>query len=1087
MQIRRSALVLVLSTVAGVIGAVPIAAPAGATTSVSLTKDIAVAAPPSGNFAGAGSGDGWDVSFYGDRIFNVFHHGSQYIVDCHLQTDGSHCDTVATISPWPKTVSSTDPSSDFTTPAHASGWMDIATGRFYGWTSRVSDGTGGVICVDVTSSAANPFCGFTPLTDPGANPEGYTTTFGGRAVIGDQLLTFDPDIARVLCFSTTTDAPCVGQPFTVDSGAIIPLLDGSSSDLGTLASGGKLFIHAEDDAYSGGVITCFDPQSGTTCTGTWPQSVSVGSANLGAPFPFLSTTGTATGVCLPDGVTDPCWDLSGAAITTPAALIAAIGTTDMWNEGTSLGTRVFVPTGEFQPGYSDGVYCYDFATESACANFPIQTDGDTYLYSVTPDPTRFGCMWINSDSSGVYSQIRTFDAFDGSSGCAGHVHVTSDVVIPDSGCTALGWSQLAVLDPPPTDYTSATVTLTGSDGTPVPGGSNMAVDGQGLVDLSGLAIPDSVLFTVSFTDPTFSGSGVIIRFTWSSTNSDTCVANATRVPASPTITSVTPDSSNGSLNVVFTPPTDPGTSPITNYKYSTDGGVTWRDRTDGGGATGPIVITRSSSDGTSLVDGVSYDVVIRAVNAVGTGLASNTVTTVAVVPELLHAPPSVAGTASTVVPVSPVYIAGFSADVTVDISTTIGSLDVVDNAGLTSSPCSSCSGPSISFGGPQDAVNVALATLTATAPANATNGTITVNVTKSGDLSPSQTALIDFTVTLPRLTTPFAPTPVATSASSVTVLYAPVANASSYTVRVYLSDGTTLVGVPHPNFVSGDAIAGLDPSTTYKFSVTAIGDGVTFDDSLESPKAPATTLDVTAGPCGVPRPSQEILNGTGAVYASNNAGSLSIVPVFDAPHATLKKPIIDAVATASGHGSWSLASDGGVFTAGDAPFGGSLAATRLNSPVTAIVGTPCGQGYDILATDGGVFTFGDAHFYGSMGSVKLNQPMAGIAITCSGLGYYTVAQDGGVFTFGDAQFHGSMANLKLVSPIFAIIPNCTNTGYWMVARDGGVFTSGDLAFYGSLGGQPLSSPIVGLIPTPTFHGYWLIAANGNTYPFGDAH
>jgi hypothetical protein len=1073
----------------GVLTALPASTPPAGASTVSLIKDVTVSAPPSGSFAGAASGDGWDVMFYRDRIFNLFHHGQYFVLDCHLQTDGSHCDTVGSVSPWPKTVSSPDPVSDFTSPAHASGWIDQSTGHLYGWTSRTSDGTGGVVCADLTSSSDNPYCGFIPMTDAGVHDETDTTAIGGRAVIGTEMLTYDPKLASVLCFSTATDAPCANQPFAIDLGGISPATNGWSNN-STIAAGGKLYIHAEDDQTTGGVITCYDPTTHTTCAGSWPSLVSdsaPGGGAVGAPFPFLSSTGTVTGVCLPYVGVVPCWDTTGAAITTPSALISALGHTDMWNEGTTLGTRVFVPTGESTEANGDGVYCYDFAAGAGCPNFPIELSNSTYLYTVTPDPVRTGCMWINADSSNGVSQIRTFDGFDGTSGCSDRVHVTSGVVIPDSDCNALGWTSVQVLDPARSDYTDATLSLTDTAGNAVPGGTNLAVDGSGSFDVSGLTIPDSVLFTATFTGPTFSTTGVIFRFTWDSTNASNCQNNATRVPDAPTITTVTPDSSTGGLHVAFTPPGDHGTSPITDYAYSTDNGATWRLRTDGGGAGGPIAITQASSDGTALVDGTSYDVMIRAVNDGGTGLASNNVSATAIVPELLNAPASVNASTGTPAPLTVTSIAGFTTDVTVDITTTNGTVAVVGNGGLTSSPCSSCSGSSISFGGPQDAVNVALATLTATATSPG-GGTVTVAVTKNGDSSPTLTADIALTVTAPRLTTPAAPSAHATSTSSITVTFAPIANATSYTVRAYRSDGTTLVGSPHTTFTSGGSVGGLDPSTTYKFTVTAIGDGSAHGDSLEGPKAAATTFDVPVVPakCGTSRPSQGLPLGRGNVYAVDGSGRLATVAGFDPSHASLTHPIIGATATASARGSWSLTSDGGIFTAGNARFAGSLARHALKAPVTGIVGTPCEAGYDILATDGGVFSFGDAKFYGSTGALKLNKPMAGMALTCSGKGYYTVADDGGVFTFGDAAFHGSMANLHLVSPIFSIAPNCSNAGYWMVARDGGVFTNGNVGFYGSLGGKHLASPIVALIPTATYHGYWLVAANGATYPFGDA-
>ncbi|MDQ1481343.1 MAG: hypothetical protein QOI44_2204, partial [Actinomycetota bacterium] len=62
---------------------VPVSVAGATPASVTLTKDVTVGAPPSSTFAGAASGDGWDVLFYRDRILNVFHHGFQLVVDCH--------------------------------------------------------------------------------------------------------------------------------------------------------------------------------------------------------------------------------------------------------------------------------------------------------------------------------------------------------------------------------------------------------------------------------------------------------------------------------------------------------------------------------------------------------------------------------------------------------------------------------------------------------------------------------------------------------------------------------------------------------------------------------------------------------------------------------------------------------------------------------------------------------------------------------------------------------------------------------------------------------------------------------------------
>jgi hypothetical protein len=41
--------------------------------------------------------------------------------------------------------------------------------------------------------------------------------------------------------------------------------------------------------------------------------------------------------------------------------------------------------------------------------------------------------------------------------------------------------------------------------------------------------------------------------------------------------------------------------------------------------------------------------------------------------------------------------------------------------------------------------------------------------------------------------------------------------------------------------------------------------------------------------------------------------------------------------------------------------------------------TPSGLGYWEVASDGGIFTFGDAQFLGSMGGQHLNAPVVGMA------------------------------------------------------------------------------------------------------------
>jgi hypothetical protein len=92
-----------------------------------------------------------------------------------------------------------------------------------------------------------------------------------------------------------------------------------------------------------------------------------------------------------------------------------------------------------------------------------------------------------------------------------------------------------------------------------------------------------------------------------------------------------------------------------------------------------------------------------------------------------------------------------------------------------------------------------------------------------------------------------------------------------------------------------------------------------------------------------------------------------------------------------------------------------------------------------VASDGGVFAFGDAPFDGAPG-----QPMSGrvaaLAVAPSG-GYYEAASDGGVFAFGGAPFAGSQGSQGTASPVVAMAVD-PDGGYWEASRAGGVYAFG---------------------------------------------
>ncbi|MGH9080779.1 MAG: hypothetical protein ACRDYE_12035, partial [Acidimicrobiales bacterium] len=167
-------------------------------------------------------------------------------------------------------------------------------------------------------------------------------------------------------------------------------------------------------------------------------------------------------------------------------------------------------------------------------------------------------------------------------------------------------------------------------------------------------------------------------------------------------------------------------------------------------------------------------------------------------------------------------------------------------------------------------------------------------------------------------------------------------------------------------------------------------------------------------------------------------------------------------------------------------FFGSTGSLTLNKPIVGMAATPDGHGYWLVASDGGIFSFGDAQFFGSTGSMVLNRPIVGMAATPSGKGYWLVASDGGIFTFGDAPFFGSTGSMLLNRPVVGMTPAPDGGGYWLVASDGGIFTFGDAPFFGSTGGAPLGSPTAAISTDYPASGYWTVTDSGQVSDFGGA-
>jgi PQQ-like domain len=301
---------------------------------------------------------------------------------------------------------------------------------------------------------------------------------------------------------------------------------------------------------------------------------------------------------------------------------------------------------------------------------------------------------------------------------------------------------------------------------------------------------------------------------------------------------------------------------------------------------------------------------------------------------------------------------------------------------------------------------------------------------------------------------------------------------------VWSIGGSSLFGI---NPATGATVAQLTVgSQANHFPTPSVGDGLLL--------APASNQVIAfAGSAGLPGPpspppaapsnsSYWLVASDGGIFTFGNANFYG-----STGGSRLNQPIVAMASTPSKGGYWLVASDGGIFSYGDAGFHGSMGGQRLNKPIVGMASTPDGGGYWLVASDGGIFSFGDAAYFGSMGGKPLNKPIVGMASTHDGLGYWLVASDGGIFSFGDAGFHGSMGGQPLNKPIVGMASSTDGLGYWLVASDGGIFNFGDAGFFGSAGGLALHKPAVGMAPTPDGRGYWIAASDGGIFNYGDSN
>ena len=240
---------------------------------------------------------------------------------------------------------------------------------------------------------------------------------------------------------------------------------------------------------------------------------------------------------------------------------------------------------------------------------------------------------------------------------------------------------------------------------------------------------------------------------------------------------------------------------------------------------------------------------------------------------------------------------------------------------------------------------------------------------------------------------------------------------TGYVVTPYIGS-TAQASQTFTSTALSEVVTGLTNGTAYTFTVAAINSVGTGSASAASnqvtPEPPAPPMVALTQGAPTSATVADEAGFSGQLTVTNASGVVGFTETSSADFTDVVVNSSGAIsaATTLAPGTYTVSGTDGD-TRGDTGTW-SFALTVNPAPVQV---RPIKSGYWEVASDGGIFSFGDASFYGSMGGTPLNKPIVGVAATPDGKGYWEVASDGGIFSFGDASFYGSMGGTPLNKPI----------------------------------------------------------------------
>lgn len=436
-------------------------------------------------------GDGFNAVFSAltpQNVYTVFHHAIPTLV-C-VTKSGSTCagwggasqlffDPANPTGP----LLTTAPATVYRTNLANSTVGDIDTGRVYFVTHLTAPAgspattTTGIICIDTTTRTG---CGILQTT-PGLPATDFQANgSSGLTQASDGLIywTNSPADGSVIqrCIDPDTNASCATGDNVVlmPPGSVTNPYGLSHSRVANTTAFGRYVITSEEvipDSTTG--VQCYDTVTKAICA-NWPAA-GVRWATNASPeiLPILDASGVLTGVCKqwegnptqPTNALNMCWSIATAAVVpAPAAYTRFVGTNfgnrpDI-NQAYYQEVAIAQTTRVYYSAWADGqVYCWDFATNAACAgwNYTGPNFNTILAYTLVPDPLNPNCLWENGDR-GVLLPINTLT---GGAGCntVGTGTAEPAAYYCDGQARTPAWQDILFTAPPSTQFTDYTVTI----------------------------------------------------------------------------------------------------------------------------------------------------------------------------------------------------------------------------------------------------------------------------------------------------------------------------------------------------------------------------------------------------------------------------------------------------------------------------------------------------------------------------------------------------------------------------------------------------------------------------------------------------